>query len=99
MEMGANNSGFFFSGLAAMPSLHITQTVCLFWAILKLPHSRIKIAIAAFFAYAAIYISIWSVLSGFHYVIDLVFGLILAVISIAFREYSCNRYFKNLSSV
>jgi hypothetical protein len=93
------NSDFFFYGLAAMPSLHITQTACLFWATLKLPGSRIKAVIVAFFIYATSYITIWSVLSGFHYVIDLVFGLILAIISIVISEYLCNQHLRNLSRV
>lgn len=83
LSTGAFPQGYFVQPLAAMPSLHVAQTLALAMAAWQL--SR---ATALVYAPFVIWVAIEAVASGFHYVIDLPAGALLAL--------GCHRWSRRL---
>ena len=65
--------GYFINPPAAMPSLHIANSLCLFFMM-----KRLSFFISVFYAIFIGYLVIIAIASGWHYFIDLVFGALLA---------------------
>ena len=67
--------GYFVNPPAAMPSLHIANSLFLFFMM-----KRSSFIISIFYAIFIGYLSIIAVASGWHYFIDLIFGALLAIL-------------------
>jgi hypothetical protein len=72
-------AGFFFNPYAAMPSMHVACAVMLGWSFARLVRSRVaKVAWSLW----PLFITFMTVITGNHFLIDAVFGLLVAVVSL-----------------
>ncbi|MEQ8357718.1 MAG: phosphatase PAP2 family protein [Kiloniellaceae bacterium] len=77
-------SGYFTGGLAAMPSLHIAQAVTMTYFIL-----RAGSPLFGLFLFICLWVTVESVASRWHYLIDLPVGLALSVLVIWLSNHLC----------
>jgi hypothetical protein len=70
-------NGYFINAPAAMPSLHTANSF--FFLIMA---KRSLYYLAVFYAFLFVYIIIFAIGSGWHYVIDLPFGIIISLFAL-----------------